>query len=368
MLLASATSFLAESPTFHILVGPDLVLRRAGADAGWLDSAYAFAPIPDPEEPTRVLRFSGAPLGQRDRILRRMTDHCFSGEDPLAVAMTRDFDHGRKVGFVVNSYAQVRLVKEHLRRTRPDLAHRVVAVIDQTPPGNEGDWITAAQVERLGLRDDWDALVFQMKALARGVNIVFEQGPRRRDALLGTLVFMTRPHPATESLDLVAGLTGAGTLAFDAARLPSAMPLRAVSAAWTDARRRPMTTARQLLRFPVQASRIGPLAEPFTADIMADVLQTIGRAMRNGCKVRVIFADAAWAPVSASASASSDPSRRDGCQTSMLVMMRDILRARVNDPDPVDREVYRALYEPFLHPLERCSGVRFPDGASLDDE
>ncbi len=364
VLLASATSFLAESPTFHIPVGPDLVLRRAGADAGWRDSAYAFAPIPDPEEPTRVLRFSGAPLGQRDRILRRMTDHYFSGEDPLAVAMTRDFDPGRKVGFVVNSYAQVRLVKEHLRRTRPDLAHRVVAVIDQMPPGNEGDWITAAQVERLGLRDDWDALVFPMKALARGVNIVFEQGPRRRDALLGTLVFMTRPHPATESLDLVAGLAGAGTLAFDTAHLPTAMPLRAVSAAWADARRQLMATARQLLRFPVQASRLGPLAEPFTADIMVDVLQTIGRAMRNGCKARVIFADAAWAPVSAS----DDPSRRDGRQTSMLVMMRDILRTRVNDPDPVDREVYRALYEPFLHPLEHCSGVRFPDGAASDDD
>lgn len=364
VLLASATSFLLESPTFHIPVGPDLVLRRNGADAGWRDSAYVFAPIRDPEDPTRVLRFSGAPLGQRDRILRKMIDHYFSGDDPLAVAMTRDFDPGRKVGLVVNSYAQVRLVKDHLRRTRPDLAHRVVAVIDQTPPGNEGDWITAAQVERLGLRDDWDVLVFPMKALARGVNIVFEQGPRRRDALLGTLVFLTRPHPATESLDLVAGLAGAGTLAFDTAPLAPGIPVNAMTAAWRDARRQMMAVTRRLLRFPVQASRLGPLAEPFTADIMVDVLQTIGRAMRNGCKARVIFADAAWAPVSAG----DDPARRDNRQSSMLVMMLDILRARVNDPDPVDREVYRALYEPFLHPLERCEGVRFPDGAAVDDD
>jgi hypothetical protein len=52
----------------------------------------------------------------------------------------------------------------------------------------------------------------------------------------------------------------------------------------------------------------------------------------------------------------------------MLVMMRDILRKRVNDPDPVHRAVYRALYEPFLHPLEHCEGVRFPDGKTFDDE
>jgi hypothetical protein len=364
VLLSSATSFLAESPTFHIPVGPDLVLRRNGADVGWRDSEYIFAPIRDPEEPTRTLRFSGALMGVRDRILRKMVDHYFRGEDPLALAMTRDFDAGRKVGLVVNSYAQVRLVKDHLRRTRPDLATRVVAVIDQTPPGNEGDWITAAQVERLGQRDDWDVLVFPMKALARGVNIVFEQGPRRRDALLGTLVFLIRPHPATESLDLVAGLAGAATLAFDTTRLPPGMPVAAMAAAWRTARRQLMSVTRRLLRFPVQASRLGPLAEPFTADIMVDVLQTIGRVMRNGCKARVIFADAAWAPVSASDAIT----KRDGRQTSMLVMMRDILRARVNDPDPVDREVYRALYEPFLDPLENCAGVRFPDGAAVDDE
>lgn len=364
VLLASATSFLAESPTFHIPSGPDLVLRRTGADAGWQDSEYSFAPIPDPQDPTRPLRFSGAPIARRDQILRRMVDHYFEGDDPLALAMTKDFDPGRKVGLVVNSYAQVRLIKDHLRRTRPELAPRVVAVIDQTPSGNEGDWITAAQVERLGMRDDWDVLVFPMKALARGVNIVFVQGPRRRDALLGTLVFLTRPHPATESLDLVAGLAGSGTLAFDMTALPDGTPIGGITVAWRAQRRDLMSVTRRLLRFPVQASRLGPLAEPFTADIMVDVLQTIGRAMRNGCKARVIFADAAWAPISAG----GNPARRDSRQTSMLVMMRDILRKRVSDPDPIDREVYRALYEPFVHPLERCAGIRFPDGETYDDE
>ncbi len=363
VLLASATSFLEESPTFHIPVGPDLVLRRPEADDGWKDSEYIFAPIPDPGAPNRMLRFSGAPLTQRDRILRKMVDHYFSGENPLAIAMTRDFDPGRKVALVVNSYAQVRLIKDHLRRTRPDLAPRVVAVVERTPSGNEGDWITAAQVERLGLRDDWDILVFPMKALARGVNIVFEQGPRRRDALLGTLVFLTRPHPATESLDLVAGIVGAKSLELDRATLCPTLPPSGLTAAWREARHQLAEVTRRLLRFPVQASRLGPLAAPFTADIMVDVLQTIGRAMRNGCKARVIFADTAWAPVSATTG-----EHTDSRQTSMLVMMRDILAARVNDTDPVNREVYRALYEPFLHPLERCAGVRFsPEGVRDDD-
>jgi len=143
------------------------------------------------------MRFSGAPMAQRDRILRAMIDYYAGGETPLLERMTRDFNPGRKVGLVVNSYAQVRLVKDWLRRRHPTLATRVIGVGDEMPERNDGDWITAAQVERVGLRDDWCALVFPMRALSRGVNIVFERGPRRRDALLGTLVFLTRPHPST---------------------------------------------------------------------------------------------------------------------------------------------------------------------------
>ena len=364
VLLASATSYLLESPTFHIPVGPDLVLRRTGADAGWVDSLYKFTPIQDPENPSRALRFSGAPINQRDRILQKMVDHFFAGEDPLAIALTRDFDPGRKVGLIVNSYAQVRLIKERLHRKFPDLAQRVIAVIDQTPPRNDGDWITAAQVEKLGMRDNWDVLVFPMKALSRGVNIVFEKGPRRRDALIGTLVFLTRPHPATESLDLVAGLAGRETLTLDHRTFPANTTVASMASAWREARRNLMATTRRLLRFPVQASRLGPLGVPFTADMMVDILQTIGRAMRNGCKARVLFVDAAWAAISSDQTNRS----RDNKQTSMLVMMRDILRSRVADPDPVNKAIYKALYDPFLFPLENCENVRFPDGASVDDE
>ncbi len=362
VLLASATSFLAESPTFHIPSGPDLILRRDDGNAAWRRSRYLFAPIPDPEDPMRPLRFSGAPLGHRERILRAMVDHYASGDTPLMERMTSDFDPGRKVGLVVNSYAQVALIKDWLRRRYPSLGERVIAVTDSPPERNEGDWITAAQVERIGMRDDWCALVFPMKALARGVNIVFERGPRRRDALLGTMIFMTRPHPATESLDLVAGLAGQATLKFDMDTFPAAATHDEVAAAWGMARRDLARKARRLLRFPVMASRLGDLNTPFTADIMVDVLQTIGRAMRNGCPARVIFADAAWAPNSA-----YTERMRDSGDTSMLVKMRDILRARLADPDPIDREIYRSLYEPFLHPLEDCEGVRFQDGAE-DDE
>ena len=46
----------------------------------------------------------------------------------------------------------------------------------------------------------------------------------------------------------------------------------------------------------------------------------------------------------------------------MLVAIRGVLEARVNDSDPVRAEVSRALYEPFLEPLRSCEGLDLGTG------
>jgi hypothetical protein len=49
-----------------------------------------------------------------------------------------------------------------------------------------------------------------------------------------------------------------------------------------------------------------------------------------------------------------------------LVCMHDILRKRLNDRDPVLRQTYKLLYEPFLHPLSRCTNLIFPNNESTE--
>jgi hypothetical protein len=78
-----------------------------------------------------------------------------------------------RTGIVANSYDQVAFIKAHLRRTSSS-AHRVIGVtsdIRKVSSSERGEWVSASQVETLGARDDWDALVFPMKAIGRGVNI-----------------------------------------------------------------------------------------------------------------------------------------------------------------------------------------------------
>jgi hypothetical protein len=47
----------------------------------------------------------------------------------------------------------------------------------------------------------------------------------------------------------------------------------------------------------------------------------------------------------------------------MIVAMKDVLSGLVASKDPVDREIYRLLYEPFLLPLRECENVVFRKGS-----
>jgi hypothetical protein len=86
---------------------------------------------------------------------------------------------------------------------------------------------------------------------------------------------------------------------------------------WRRSRDEALERLRWLLRRPQQVSCLGRMIEPFVADGMVDLLQTIGRAMRNGCKTRVFFVDAAFAPNSAKGAV-------DTQRSSMIVAMKDV--------------------------------------------
>lgn len=358
VLMASATSYLAPSPSYHVPVRPNYVLRREGESEAWRQSVYSFLAVPDPDRQGEFVRVSGAG-SERDRnhALRLLTDHFFSGSEPLVHQLRDDqFDPGRRTGIVVNSYDQVAFIKDHLKRTSSS-AHRVIGVsadVSKIPASERSQWVSASQVEMLGARDDWDAIVFPMKAIGRGVNIVFTDGDRVRDAVLGNIAFFVRPHPTADSLAFTGGLAGQLALKFDQRAIPANADLAGLAREWRSARDDALEALRWLLRRPQQMSRLGRMIQPFVADGMVDLLQTIGRAMRNGCKTRVFFVDASFAPQSAI-------NRRDTQRTSMIVAMRDVLNSLLSSPDPVEREIYKLLYEPFLHPLRACSNVIFPE-------
>jgi hypothetical protein len=361
VLLASATSFLAASPSYHVAVGPHYLLRPRGPAAHVARSVYRFMWIPDAARGEQPLRYSGAgDLGERN--LERMVDSLAAGgiDKSEIFKSIRNFDvqHGtvRKAALVVNSYRQARLVKQYLDDYHRDIGRRTRAVVRALEGGERPDgYVTPAQVEALGDDDACDVIVFPMRAIGRGVNVVFTRGARARDAAIGSIYFLTRPHPSSDDMQLLHGLAGRASQQFDERAFSADDDLATIATAWHSAKLDTLRLARRLLQEPLQASRLGAeLFEPFTADQMVAILQTIGRGMRNGCPVAVYFVDAAWASRSAAGEV-------DSARDSMLLQMRVILESCIAHPDPVIRAAYHELYGAFLDPLRRVEGVLLPD-------
>lgn len=352
-LLTSATSLLEASPRFHINEGPHYVLRRPNAGDGWQNSRYEFLPLTDPQQSGRHLRFSGSKLSQRERVLKSMASNLLDGGtlSPVANAMrTNDVVDGisRKAGFVVNSYEQCEMLYQHIQSSHAEWRGKVRYLRRAGSDTRTDHAISASEVESLGFDDSWDILIFPMNAIGRGVNIVYRQGPRTDKAMIGSLYFLTRPHPRQDDLGLIQGLIGRRSEAFDSQRfsnLDTALQALAVE------RKKAIDEAKAMLRMPLVASRLGHYAKPFVADQMIIILQTIGRAMRGDCPAFVYFVDAAWAPHSAKGEADSD-------RSSMLVMMQSILQECLHHSDPTLRECYSNLYTSFAHPMSNILNLR----------
>lgn len=347
VLLTSATSMLEQSPSFHVNVGPDYVLRRPNAGSGWEKSRYTFLPKMDPQNVSLPLRFSGAKMSQRDRILKTLADQLLRNgilSDVEQANRNNDVVDGigRKAAFIVNSYDQCSLLFDHIQANHPSWRGRVRYLIQPTLHGSvDAAAVTAAEVERLGEDQSWDLLIFPMSAIGRGVNIVYRFGIRQDKAMLGSLFFLTRPHPRGDSLQLIQGLVGRASEKFDRRQFAST---EAALGELLKCRRETSRTIEYLLRMPLVAQALGEYAEPFVADQMIIILQTIGRAMRGDCPAFVYFVDAAWAPQSARG-------QTDTTRTSMLVMMQSVLRKCLSHPDLAVRECYQNLYQTFSVPL-----------------
>lgn len=354
VLLTSATSMLEDSPSFHIDVGPHYVLKRPNAGDGWENSKYHFHPKMDPHDTSVPLRFSGANYSKRERILKSMVDQLLkdkSFSDVEGAIASNDVRNEirRKAGFIVNSYDQCELIAQHIKDNYPDWKSRIRYLSRGSLLGAKDPLsLTAAEVENLGEDKAWDLLIFPMSAMGRGVNIVFRDGPRQGQAMLGSLFFLTRPHPRTDSLQLIQGLVARSSQQFDSLSFPT---LTSALTGLKQARKDATSMVEYLLRMPLQVQRLGDYARPFVANQMIIILQTIGRAMRGDCPAFVYFVDSAWAPLSAKG-------MPDNERSSMLVMMQSILSSSLRHPNLAFRECYQNLYQSFSKPLNNINKLQ----------
>jgi hypothetical protein len=269
---------------------------------------------------------------------------------------------------VVNSYEQVVEVLRELRRVNPALAKLSRGVVKNWPEEARlrDMCVLRGQVEALGHEEDLLVVVFPLPALGRGVNIVFHTGaPGAPDAdsgtaALGSVYFLTRPHPVLNDLGLMLSRVAEQTQQFDKRNF-TGQSLAVVQAAYDEARRDLYQDTMQLLSQPLQASKLPPqYMRAFAANLLIPVLQTIGRAIRGSRPADVYFVDAAWAPNSADGKPDSE-------RNSVLVMMQKLLKDYMATADPGQRAILQALYQPFADAFADINGLLIGSPGSDDD-
>ena len=371
VLLASATSYLEQSPAYHIDKIPDYVARALDSNKRFEDSYFEFMPIPNASKPGSFLRYSGEPLPSiRDGNLRKMASHLLKGGvgDSIVGRSLSSFDAARgrrKAAFVVNSYQQCEMLKQYIDQRHPEWATKTVAVVKDVDQFYESSgYVTTSQVESLGDQTDIELLIFPMGAIGRGTNIVFSKGKRARDAAIGSIYFLTRPHPSTDDLSLLISIAAKSSETFNLRTFPDTSSLEEISALHKTARRNTYANVWRLLLNPLIASRLGELMTPFTANTAVALLQTIGRGMRNGCPVQCFFIDSAWAKNSTQ----KNPEVFDTNDTSMLVQLINILKSCTDHIDPMKRSIYKELYDAFLLPLKNTTNLIYDNNPTFKEK
>lgn len=376
VLLASATSWLPDSPAYHVDVAPSYVLLPRQQQETKL--RLHLLPIRSPGPPNSrpdiarpALLFSGSGRDQQLANLREMVRQLASKPHPdrpdsLSILERSTIRRQtppphrrpRKCALVVNSYDQVVEVLRQLRQTNPALARLSRGVVKHWPEeaALRDMCVLRGQVEALGHEEELLVVVFPLPALGRGINIVFHTStPDTKDpddgtAALGSVYFLTRPHPVLNDLSLMLSRVAEQTQAFDKLDF-TGQPLAAVAAAYEERRRDLYQDTMQLLSQPLQVSRLPPkYRRAFAANLLIPVLQTIGRAIRGSRPADVYFVDAAWA-------SQSCDGKPDTERTSVLVVMQKLLRNYMRTPDPGQRAILQALYQPFAEAFADIDGL-----------
>lgn len=365
VLLASATSWLERASEYHVDKSPDMVLSARKPQLGPV--RLYFQPKPHPVT-KRPLRFSGGGYEREDNLRHMVTALALPGPggssdlERVVRAVRTDLGKARKAALVVNSYDQVRLVVEQIRAVNPRLGERTRGVLRDLPSDqSRNHYVLRGQAEGLGHAVDVDVLVFPLGALGRGTNIVFtgDDADKGR-AAIGSIFFLTRPHPAAGDLSLMLSLLARRTECLDAEDLRT-LSLSEVNQLFDQRRYDVFRQIARLVSRPMSASQLDDeTLRAFAANLLVAVLQMVGRGMRQAMPVEAYFVDAAWAPNSAEG-------RPDTPRTSILVAMREVLDTCLSTPDRDQRDVYQALYGIFAEAFRDIEGVVLPD-TSIDED
>ncbi|WP_406385023.1 hypothetical protein [Streptomyces sp. NBC_01618] len=327
-VLASATSHAPAAPKYHIDLPVGLVLRTPKPSRAALAASRMFLRpgYTAGGRPVFVSGTGGDPQRRAQALLRNTAALCLprpgAATDLLAQVRTMLAEGRKQVLFTVLSTRDAETVATYLNLHTTYTARHVVR--DGDSPGPYG--IARRQVATFPATGA-DILVASEGTIQRGHNLL----NARREAALGAIFYLVRPHPPGDDSSFVLSLLGADAMR----RLAHPTDLSLPGADADDLARRLRHGARatwSLFGQPILFSRLAEqrLRDAFAGNQLNSTYQTAGRGIRGDVPVLVYLCDAAWAP----RTADRDETAPDTERTSLLVATQHLLDRMLTAPGP----------------------------------
>lgn len=359
VLLLSATSWAGTSARYHIDIPVSAVLTPPPKELTAVRaSSFRFLPVYVGDRSTPV-RVSGKFGDARDTALRQMTAALADpgpGKSILEQHRDRLPEGRRRVLLLTGSYAEARMVAQHLAALRSSWRDQILHLVADDEEFTDS-WDGAASLRRsdvhtLATTPAW-ILVAPLLAVERGHNILNDV----KEAAIGAAYFLIRPHPRPDDLSYVIQRANRWATeqirdSFPAVAGADRQRLGACARAFRAAGHRKW---RGLLSLKLAYSNLpSHEREALAWTQLVTIWQVIGRLIRGGVPAQVYFCDAAFAPIAAQRTTG----QRDDAALSLLVGLREVL-APYFVPGCTDPDTYlvHTLYGCLHEALSKIKGL-----------
>lgn len=361
VILLSGTSWAPHSYSYHVDTPIDILLRGTEADFEAVgQSEFLLDPIAVDNEYVKV---SGTNNQLRINNIQRIIEGLFKRQGGFRSKISKIEqelelldDKRKKILLLVGSYDEARQVKTYLDSflmreggIKPD---EVTLLIKDEDNGEEDETriLTRGQVATFG-RTEARVLIAPLLALERGHNILNEDN----QAAIGAVYFLIRPMPVPNDMNVILHMLSSHMISqlneIDEMQLPAYMRWVKSQRDYAMRRMQQLLINSQYLGYK-QLSSEERRALCMTQFVI--LCQVIGRLVRGGCKARVHFCDAKFAPKSLK-------NEKDTAQSSLLVGIIEALAPFMENEEAEDVEsaIARQLYYPFYKGLKECEGLKY---------
>lgn len=354
VLLLSGTSWAPGSYSYHIDIKVNGILNGPNQEADAIkESEFFFEPI---FINNNYINVSGTELHLRVEKLKSLVAELLkksirTNKSRLDMELDILDDNRKKILLLVGSYNEAREVKKYMDSIlsiNGNIRRNEVALLirDSDDEYSEDD-IFRGQVTEFGLSDK-KILIAPLMALERGYNILNYDNK----AAIGSVYFLVRPMPIPNDLSIIVSKLNSKAMSNFNYKFKD---IFTYNKAIKNTRNNNIKELQQLL---IKSERLGYRQlnpheiNQLCMTLFVTICQVIGRLIRGGCKARVHFCDAKFAP-------QSTKNELDTTKTSIIVGIIEALDSLINSKDYEVQQIANRLYGPFYEGLRKCEGIKY---------